>query len=61
MPASFVPNADVGGVPVRRIVHIAIGQRTMEFVPAVEYDRALAEIRRLKQRVSELEGEPHDA
>lgn len=33
----------------------------MEFVPAVEYDRALAEIRRLKQRVSELEGEPHDA
>jgi hypothetical protein len=59
MSASFVPNADVDDAPYRHIVHIAIGHRIMEFVHAAEYDRALTEIRRLKQRISELEGESH--
>lgn len=54
---SFVPNATVGGTPIRRIVHIADGQRTREYVPAEEYDRALAEIKRLKEKCGETDND----
>lgn len=40
----LVPNDVLLGVPIRRIVHIADGQETKEYVPAEDYDRAVSVI-----------------
>ena len=59
-------NEYILGVPIRRIVHIADGQRTKEFVNAEAYDAALKLLGETQRRIPEFvihhwmagEGEP---